>query len=268
MNISILGCGWLGLPLAKKLVEQGHVVKGSTTTREKMDTLTAEGITPYQIKLYEDGVQGDLTAFLSDADLLIIDIPPGLRKDPDADFTARIGRLKAYIEKSGVEKVIFVSSTSVYEDREDLPEYTENDLPNASGNNSQQLMAAENILRNSEEFTTSIIRFGGLIGPGRHPVNFLAGREGIKDPQAPVNLIHQEDCIGILIALIENEIWGEILNAAYPEHPSKESYYSRVSREKNLAIPEFDQTTPSKGKIISSVVLKEKLGYEFGKGIY
>src|SRR5690606_34435708 len=100
MNISILGCGWLGLPLAKNLLEQGHVVKGSTTTREKMSHLTAAGITPYQIKRYEDGVQGDLSSFLLDTELLIIDIPPGLRKDPDADFTAKIGRLKAYIEKS------------------------------------------------------------------------------------------------------------------------------------------------------------------------
>lgn len=268
MNISVLGCGWLGLPLARKLVEQGHVVKGSTTSRDKMNKLSAEGITPYEIKLYEEGVQGDLSSFLMDVELLIIDIPPGLRKDPDADFTAKIGRLKAYIEKSAVRQVILVSSTSVYEDREDLPEYTENDPPNGNGVNALQLIAAENILRNSDEFTTTIIRFSGLIGPGRHPVKFLSGRKDIKDPQAPVNLIHQEDCIGIISALIENEYWGETINAAYPEHPSKETYYSRVAREKNLAVPEFDPTTASKGKIISSVVLKEKLGFEFGKGIY
>ncbi|MEZ7854793.1 MAG: SDR family NAD(P)-dependent oxidoreductase, partial [Cyclobacteriaceae bacterium] len=31
--ISILGCGWLGLPLARQLVQQGHQIKGSTTSQ-------------------------------------------------------------------------------------------------------------------------------------------------------------------------------------------------------------------------------------------
>ena len=30
-NNWILGCGWLGLPLAQQLVEDGHIVRGSTT---------------------------------------------------------------------------------------------------------------------------------------------------------------------------------------------------------------------------------------------
>jgi len=32
-RISILGTGWLGLPLAKALTEEGHILKGSTTSR-------------------------------------------------------------------------------------------------------------------------------------------------------------------------------------------------------------------------------------------
>ena len=38
-KISILGCGWLGLPLAKAIVENGFSVKGSTTSSEKIATL-------------------------------------------------------------------------------------------------------------------------------------------------------------------------------------------------------------------------------------
>jgi len=34
-QISILGCGWLGLPLAKAILENEFSVKGSTTSREK-----------------------------------------------------------------------------------------------------------------------------------------------------------------------------------------------------------------------------------------
>ena len=267
MNISILGCGWLGLPLAKKLVEEGHAVKGSTTSHEKMTQLTSEGIMPYLINLQPEGVQGDITAFLSEADILIIDIPPGLRNDPDANFIGKIGRLQDYIKKSGVKNVLFVSATSVYKDSPEIPVYTENDPANGTAENSKQLRSAEELLKNNESFTTSIVRFGGLFGPGRNPVNFLAGKKNVKNPKTPVNLIHLEDCIGIILEIINKEAWGETFNAVSPEHSNREDYYSRKATENNLPIPEFDQDEVSKGKIIGSVTIKEKLDYSFKQGI-
>lgn len=33
-TVSILGCGWLGLPLAEQLLAEGYSVKGSTTRAE------------------------------------------------------------------------------------------------------------------------------------------------------------------------------------------------------------------------------------------
>ncbi len=267
MNISVLGCGWLGLPLAKKLVKEGHLVKGSTTNREKLTHLSSEGILPYLIKLHAEGVQGDISAFLSDAEVLVIDIPPGLRGNPDANFIGKIGRLEDHIQKSGVENVLFVSSTSVYKDTLEIPVYTEKVPANGISENSKQLRSAEELLRNSETFSTSIVRFGGLYGPGRNPVNYLAGRKDIKEPKAPVNLIHLEDCIAIIIEIINKKAWGEIFNAASPEHPTKEEHYTRKALENNLPRPQFDQKQPSKGKIVESVNLKEKLDYSFKHGI-
>lgn len=46
-KISILGCGWLGLPLAKALIENGFSVKGSTTSTDKLTALENDGITPF-----------------------------------------------------------------------------------------------------------------------------------------------------------------------------------------------------------------------------
>lgn len=264
MNISILGCGWLGLPLAIELIAEGHLVKGSTTSREKIAKLSAEGIIPYQIKLFEEGIQGDIASFLNDAEVLIIDIPPGLRKDPAENYIAKLGRLKDQVDKTSVQHLIFVSSTSVYEDREDFPVYTEDDDPNGTQVNSEQLKGAEKLMF-SEKFRTSIIRFGGLFGPGRHPVNYLAGRKNIKDPRGPVNLIHLEDCIGLITAVIESGLSG-IFHGVYPEHPSKDAYYKKISEDKNLAIPQFDHNSPSKGKIINSVRVGE-LDFTFRRNL-
>ena len=48
-KISILGCGWLGLPLAKALIGNGFSVKGSTTSYEKISGLEQGGITTFLI---------------------------------------------------------------------------------------------------------------------------------------------------------------------------------------------------------------------------
>ena len=60
IKISILGCGWLGLPLAKKLIENGYEVKGSTTSESKLELLKNAGISPYQIKMEENEITGNM----------------------------------------------------------------------------------------------------------------------------------------------------------------------------------------------------------------
>ncbi len=49
--ISVLGCGWLGLPLAEDLIDKGYKVKGSTTTESKLNGFLEKGINPYYINL-------------------------------------------------------------------------------------------------------------------------------------------------------------------------------------------------------------------------
>ena len=78
-SIGILGCGWLGFPLAKKLIEDGHTVSGTTTSSDKLEVLENEGITAFQVNLSEKGIQGNIEGFLSHIDTLIIDVPPKLR---------------------------------------------------------------------------------------------------------------------------------------------------------------------------------------------
>lgn len=267
MKVAILGCGWLGMELGKRLRKQNHEVRGSVTRHEKMTELRSVGIVPYSIKLYEKGIQGDIRSFLSGINILIVDIPPGLRKNPEINFVKKIRKLIPYIEKSYLQKVIFTSSTSVYEDKEDFPIYTEDAETDNSNDPAIQLRNAELLFLNNEKFKASVLRFGGLIGPGRHPVNFLAGKKGIKNPEAPVNLVDQEDCIAVICKLMENAKDNSVWNVVHPDHPGKEEYYTRIAKEKNLEPPQFDHSAVSKGKHISSEKLKKELKFEFSKAL-
>jgi nucleoside-diphosphate-sugar epimerase len=125
----------------------------------------------------------------------------------------------------------------------------------------KQLLAAENLLQN--HFKTTVIRFGGLIGDNRHPIRFLTGRQNLENPDAPINLIHQTDCIGIIEKIIEQDCFGETFNAVTPFHPSRKYYYTQKATEFNLPLPEFDESNPSVGKTILSDKIAAVLGYSF-----
>lgn len=267
-QISILGCGWLGLPLAKSLIEKGYSVNGSTTSVDKISVLKNAGIIPFQISLGEDEIKGKIDLFLANSEILIIDIPPKLRGDSKENFVRKIQTLVPIIVKSSVEKVIFVSSTSVYSD--DNSTITEALEPRPDSESGKQLLASERLLQNNTNFKTTVVRFGGLIGDDRHPIKFLAGRKNIENPDAPINMIHQEDCIGIIEEILrqaQNDKleWNETFNAIAPFHPSRKDYYTNKAIALNLPLPEFNESQPSVGKLILSTKIEAVLGYNFKK---
>ncbi|AEW86524.1 NAD(P)-dependent oxidoreductase [Flavobacterium columnare] len=270
-KISILGCGWLGLPLAKKLILKGETIKGSTTSLDKLKILEKLKIQSYLIQLSEDGITETISEFLEESDILVINIPPKLRKNSNENFVTKIKNLIPYIETSSISKVLFISSTSVYGDTPERIILTEKNIPIPSTEGGQQLVEVEQMLQNNTKFKTTIIRFGGLIGQDRHPVKHLAGKENLENPEAPINLIHQTDCIGIIEAVLNhhdhNKVWGKTLNAVAPFHPTRKSYYTKKAIENNLEIPKFIDSD-TEGKIIDSTFLRNELQYEFNIDLY
>ena len=262
-KISILGCGWLGLPLAKSLINKGFSVKGSTTSEAKLAVLESANIKAHSIRLTENEVMGNMEAFLSESEILIIDIPPKLRGDGAEHFVTKIGTLIPFIEKSPINNVVFISSTSVYADDNTI--VTENSQPEPDTESGRQLLATEKLLQANTKFQTTVIRFGGLIGANRHPIHFLAGRKNLENPEAPINLIHQNDCIGIIEAVIAQNAKGEVFNAVAPYHPSRKEYYTQKAVALGLPLPEFEEEKASVGKIIASEKTSLMLNYSFVK---
>ena len=119
--ISILGTGWLGLPLSEFFIKKKYNVKGSTTSEDKISLLQKKKIRGYLIKAEEKGPKGNIKGFLSESETLIINIPPGLRSNPNSNFVSKIKNLIPYIANSGIQKVLFISSTSVFADHIDFP---------------------------------------------------------------------------------------------------------------------------------------------------
>jgi nucleoside-diphosphate-sugar epimerase len=258
MTVSILGCGWYGLELAKALVNKWVKVKGSTTTADKLPLLAASGIEPYLINLSSTDEVTDPAFF--DCDVLWISIPPQARAGNGAEYLLKIERLITLIKTYNIRQVVLISSTGVYGDSN--TEVTEADAPNPDSESGKILLAAEDLLKQQTDFTTTIIRFAGLIGPGRDPGRFFAGKTDIPNGAAPVNLIHLTDCIGISCAILDKQAFGQTYNAVSPSHPTRADFYTQAALESGLEAPQFIDEQKS-WKIVSGTNVAEVLGYEY-----
>ena len=264
-RIAIAGLGWLGLPLAAQLQELGHTVKGSVTSKTKQAELKTYGVDVYQVEIAEEEIRGEISSFLADSEILIILIPPGLRRNTGHNHALRMAQLLDAVEKSQVKKVILVSSTGVYDDSQG--KVTEADLPKPEDNKGKQLLEVEQIFFKSSAIDTTVIRFGGLFGGSRNPVKYLAGRTGLNNGNAPVNLIHRQDCMGIILSVIYKNAFGHIINAVHPDHPSKAVYYKKEAKALGLEPPVYDADTDQTFKQVDSVTIKSLLGYTFQKSL-
>lgn len=262
-SISILGCGWLGFPLAQALIETGYQVLGSTTRKDKLGKLEEAGIRPYLIEL-SPLINQDFDATFFRSDILVINIPPGRRRENiKTYFTQQIG---AILDQRPPENIVFVSSTSVYPNLNRKVKETDSsfssDADKSIRSSGVALLLAEELVRAYSPRAT-ILRFCGLMGPERHPGKFLAGKKLDSSGQAPVNFIHLDDCMKIITKIIHDNVWGETFNACADLHPSKAEFYAQAANKLGLNPPEFDATTKLSYKEIDSQKLKKRLNYHF-----
>jgi len=244
-KISILGCGWLGLDLALNLINNGYNVKGSATSRSSFENLKIKAIPAFIVDIKQrERVVSD---FLS-SDVLIISITS---KSID-DFK----RLITQIEKSNIKKVIFISSTSVYPNTNNI---TTEEAPIKTSS----LTEIESLFRKNKLFQSTIIRFGGLFGYDRQPGNFFKKDKKIENPEGYINFIHRDDCIQIIKNVIKSNTWNQTLNACADSHPKRRDFYKNEFKKLGKPEPMFNEESLNDYKIVTSEKLKNLLNYTF-----
>lgn len=263
MKISILGCGWLGLPLAEQLRDAGHIINGSTTSPQKIELLKGKDINPFLLKLNPQLNCHECDDFW-DAKVLVLNIPPSKGRDNVKKYHPKqIESVIKKIKKAPVEQLIFTSSTSVYPEKPGIVDEVDVEHGNAARPSGNALLKAEKLLLSQDKFNTTVLRFGGLYGYDRHPAKYLAGRENISKGNAPVNLIHQDDCVAIIQKIIDEEVTGEVFNGVSDGHPPKYMYYPAAAESLNLEPPTFEEDGEKDYKVVSNRKIKELLNYNF-----
>ncbi|MDG6774887.1 NAD-dependent epimerase/dehydratase family protein [Thiomicrorhabdus sp. ZW0627] len=208
-NILIVGCGGIGSELALTLIEQGHTVYG---LRRHTDNLP-DGIIP---------IEADITLSLSEfipenLDYVFYSASAGKHKDMAYYQAYVLGvkhTLKALSDQN-IKRIFFISSSSVFGQSEG--EKVTEESP-TSGNNfsTKRLLEGEELISNAN-FPSTIVRFGGIYGPGRtHLIDLIQQGKAHCMEDVYSNRIHSADCVGILAHLLNlNEQDPKLVDSLY-----------------------------------------------------
>jgi len=214
-KISILGLGWLGWSLAKYLAGQGEQVSGSVTSPEKAASLKAQS-PAITVQVWNANMAQDIPSELF-ATTTIITLPPGKVEH----YAQTLIRIIQQAKTSGVQHLIYISSTSVYGGTGICDEST---TLNPETQQAEQLIQVEQFVQAADFPVWHIIRPAGLFGPDRFPARFMSGKQCTGGGRK-VNLVHQSDIVRAITMLIGMPVSG-VFNLASPSHPTRADFYS------------------------------------------
>ncbi len=239
-KVSILGCGWLGFALAKKL-SKDYQVFCSVSSDKSIKNLTHQNKTI----LNEDN--GYIDANFYQTDRLIIAIPPR------GNYLSCLDMISQQIKPN--TQVILLSSISVYGQTSGI--VTEKMC--RAIDSGAIMIEGEKLLQQSIP-SLLILRLGGLMGYDRIAGKYSAGKTMSKN--SFINYVHRDDVVDVLKQCIEQNITHDIFNVVAPFHSSRKEVYdyhaSKYGFEKTFFV---DETLG--GKKVSSQKLQKQLGFKF-----
>lgn len=232
-NVLIAGCGYVGTALAQRLADAGHVVHAIRRDAGSLPSIV-------------NPIQADMA------------MPDGIPDLPEVDYvfyTAAAGGYdeacyrSAYVEGpthllaalSGQgckpRRVFFTSSTGVYAQGDG--EWVDEESPTEPNHFSGTMMLEGERCFHNSPFASTVVRLGGIYGPGR--IRILDGvRSGtLRAPAMPtyVNLIHRDDCAGVLSHLMEMAEPESVYLGVDDEPAERGAMYAWVAQRLGVSPP-------------------------------
>ncbi|NJC27528.1 NAD-dependent epimerase/dehydratase family protein [Neolewinella antarctica] len=225
-KVGILGVGWLGFALAESLLADGVAVHASSRQPGKLAELERAGADTFLVDLPQILPESFFTGLTH----LVVTLPPGGRKLKAAateDYLGKLRPLLPFLDASPDLRLIFCGTTGVYGDAEGAVDESTPVAPNT--HSTRAVVAAETFFFPYADRLT-VLRFAGLVGPGRHPGNFFGGKNfPLNQSDAPVNLVHQSDAVAALRLALATTAFKGVYNVCAAAHPPKGIFYGAAA---------------------------------------
>lgn len=276
----IIGCGYVGLPLGAELARQGNEVFGLRHNRSAAHELESVGINP----LVADITRPEELAKLPcefDRVVNCVASGGGGAEEYRAVYLRGMRNVVDWLapenearrRDAGAPKVLYTSSTSVY-GQSDGAAVDETSPTEPTTETAQVLIETERTLLDvarRRNFCAMILRVAAIYGPGRGYwfKQFVSGEARLEGKgERVLNMIHRDDVIGSIIAVLEHGQPGNIYNAVDDEPVSQFDFFSWLATTLGKPMPEavsedVERKRAVTNKRVSNRKLKTDLGYRF-----
>ena len=242
----VIGCGYLGLKVAKFWLKQNLSVAVTTRSQKKANHFS------------ELGLQSIICDILEPATLKQLPASQIVLHAVAVDRTSGQSMRAVYLEglqnalticQSQCDRYFYVSTTGVY-GQVAGEIITEQSRCEPTRENGQICFAAENQVRESG-IDSLIFRLAGIYGPGRLIARMNQAKQALPvpgNPDAWLNLIHVADCVAAITAAGERDLRNETILVSDDRPVQRREYYSLLAELLKASPPQFnDQLDDPKG---------------------
>lgn len=232
-NILIAGCGDVGSAVGERLSADGHCVWG--------------------LRRHPDALPSSIQPFVADLTVpeTLQTLPPGLDfvlYTAAADAASDAGYQRAYVDgvrnmltalaaqRQTIRRIFFTSSTGVY--AQSAGEWVDEVSPTQPQHFSGvRMLEGERLLLDSH-FPATIVRFGGIYGPGRtRLIRQVRHGEAVCQAGVYTNRIHRADCAGALSHLMTLAELEPVYLGVDHEPAEQKTVYSWLAQQLGVVSP-------------------------------
>ena len=259
VRILVVGCGYVGRPLAEGLARSGHEVFGLGRNPPKLKgpitPLACDIARPEQVKR----IPSEFDA--------VINTASSTKGGADEYWAVYLQGNRNLLAHLRCVRYLWTSSTSVYA-QDDGSIVTEESPAEPRAETSRVLREAEDAVLQGNGI---VLRAAGIYGPDRGHLfqQYLRGEARIHGDGARwLNMIHRDDVAGAIVAALEHGKPGEVYNLSDNEPVTELDFFAWLSqqleRELPPVVPETELAGRKRGvtsKRVSNCKLREDLGY-------
>ncbi len=259
----ILGCGYLGVRVGRILSSRGVSVVATTTRPDRTAELESFGFEPALLNFENFENLEESAVWRRGYEVVLCATAPGRGGSVEAVFHSGPVRCARKAFEAGAKRFVLVSTTGVYQ-QDDGSWVTEESPAKPSEGRYLTIRTAEDELLS---LGASVLRLGGLYGPGRSPVEWLRrpemrGRILQGSREAWMNWIRVEDAADLCALVLDRGAPGTIYLGVDGHPVRRGDFYRFAAEQAGLAPPDLPSGLPGMGKRCDNRSTRAWLGFQ------
>lgn len=260
MRVLVVGCGYVGKPLAETLAAQRHEVSG--VSREPTDFAAAV------THIACDITRPEQVARLPGEFDWVVNTVSSTKGGVEEYQAVYLEGTKHLLDHVKFQKYVFTSSTSVYA-QNDGSLVSESSPAEPQSPTSQILRETEKLLLGRDR-PTIVLRLAGIYGSGRGVLfqQFMCGEARIHGSGVRfLNMIHRDDVVSAIIRTLERGRVSEIYNVVDDQPVTERDFFEWLARELKRDLPPrvsesalHSRKRGATNKRVSNAKLRSELG--------